>query len=78
LSWRKTGLTLAFEALRLLQREARARPAANWRLVAGPAVAAALRGPAATALRALEARLGRSIVVTEAGSDAPAFDIVAV
>src|SRR6202040_1112832 len=29
----KSSLALAFEALRLLQREARARPAANWRLV---------------------------------------------
>ena len=56
-------LALAFEALRLVQREARADPAADWRLVVSPAVEAALRGAAAAALRALEARLGREIAI---------------
>src|SRR6202030_3620484 len=44
-----SAVTLALAALRRLQREARARPAENWRLTAGSAVAAALRGAAATA-----------------------------
>ena len=74
----KSGAALAFEALRLLQREARARPAANWRLVVAPAVEAALRGPAAAGLRVLESRLGRHIaLVTEPGRKKAAFDIVA-
>lgn len=74
---RKSASALAFEALRALYREARARPAANWRLVAAPAVEAALRGPAATALAALEARLGRPIVLAAApGREARPFDIV--
>jgi ribonuclease G len=72
----KSPLALAFEALRALYREARARPAANWRLAVAPAVAAALRGPAAGALRALETRLGRSISISaEPGRDAHPFDI---
>ena len=72
----KSSAALAFEALRLLQREARARPAANWRLVVAPAVETALRGPAAAGLRALETRLGRDIVITgEPGRDPAAFDI---
>lgn len=74
---RKTSATLAFEALRGLAREARARPAADWRLVAAPEVAAALRGPAAAGLRALEVRLSRSIAIVVAPGNAPeAFDIV--
>jgi Ribonuclease G/E len=62
-SARKSATALGFEALRALYREARARPAANWRLAVTPAIEAALRGPAAEALRALETRLGRSIAV---------------
>jgi ribonuclease G len=74
---RKSATALAFEALRLLAREARARPAANWRLLVAPAVEAALRGPAAAALRSLEQRLGRTIAVAvDLGLTAP-FDIVA-
>ena len=73
----KSSIALAFEALRLIQREARAQPAANWRLVVSPAVGAALRGPAAAALQALEARLGREIVVTiEPNRERAVFDIV--
>ena len=73
----KSSLALAFEALRLVQREARARPAANWQLVVSPAVEAALHGPARAGLRALETRLGRQIVVkAEPNRERAAFDIV--
>jgi Ribonuclease G/E len=75
----KNVVTLAFEALRALHREARARPAANWRLAASPAVAAALHGPAAQGLRALEIRLGRRVAVAvEPRSDAHPFDIAPI
>ena len=59
----KQPIALAHEALRRVQREARANPAANWRLNVAPAVAAALRGPAAAALAALEAGLGRHVAI---------------
>jgi ribonuclease G len=62
--------TAAFAALRAIQREARARPAAAWRLTVSAAVAAALRGPAAAAFAALEAKLARTIEIATAG-DAP-------
>jgi Ribonuclease G/E len=75
----QSAVTLAFEALRALYREARARPAANWRLAVSPAVAAALRGPAAGGLSALEMRLGRSIAIDLAAErDADPFDIQTV
>ena len=75
-STRKSAIALGFEALRALAREARADPAANWRLVVAPAVAAALSGPAAAALRALETRLGRKVaVVVGGGGDISPFDI---
>jgi ribonuclease G len=70
----KAPSTLAYEALRRLLREARANPAANWRLSAAPAVAAALRGPAAAALRGLETRLSRRIAIAVAPG-AEGFDI---
>jgi ribonuclease G len=74
---RKTAAAAAFEALRRVQREARARPAARWRLVVSPAVEAALRGAAAAGLRALEARLARPVaIVAEPGRNHAAFDIV--
>lgn len=73
----KSHVALAFEALRLLQREARANPAADWRLVVTPAFDTALRGPAADGLRALETRLGRQIAITvEPDRAREAFDIV--
>jgi Ribonuclease G/E len=73
----KQALTLAYEALRRVQREARANPAARWRLTAAPTVEAALRGPAAAALKALETRLGREIAIAAApGRDG--FDIQAI
>jgi Ribonuclease G/E len=74
---RKGATALAFEALRVLAREARARPAANWRLLVTPSVEAALRGPAAPGLRSLEQRLGRTVTIAvDLGMAAP-FDIVA-
>jgi ribonuclease G len=75
---RKSATALAFEALRALYREARAQPAASWRLTVAPAVATALHGPAAAALRDLETRLAREIAVrVAAGDEPPAFDIAA-
>lgn len=75
----KNAVALAFEALRALYREARAQPAANWRLSVSPAVAAALHGPAAAGLRALEIRLGRRVALAvEPRSDAHPFDIAPV
>ena len=64
------ALSFAFAALKALLREARANPAGQWRLMASAPVAAALRGPAAAALAALEGRLGRAIELADAG-DAP-------
>jgi len=73
----KSSVALAFEVLRLVQREARARPAANWRLVVSPVIEAALRGAAMAGLRALESRLGREMVITiEPNRERAAFDIV--
>jgi Ribonuclease G/E len=72
----KSAVALAFEALRAVYREARASPAANWRLAVSPGVALALRGPAAGGLRALETRLGRTVeLAVEPGRDVSPFDI---
>jgi ribonuclease G len=71
--------TLAFEALRLLAREARTNPAANWQLLARADVAArlALAPALASALRSLEERLGRKIaVVMRPENQNRPFDIV--
>lgn len=74
---RRSAASLAFECLRRVADEARARPAASWRLIVAPAVAAALRGPAAAGCKALEARLGRPLAIeTAAEGEARAFDIV--
>lgn len=70
----KHPVALAHEALRRLAREARANPAANWRLAVPHAVEAALKGPAATALKTLETRLGRRIAIDTAPAGA-GFDI---
>lgn len=74
---RKRPLSLAYEALRAVQREARARPEASLRLIAAPAVVTALAGPAGEALSALETRLGRRIAIVES-ADIRDFDIAAV
>ncbi|MGE5268747.1 MAG: ribonuclease E/G [Thiohalocapsa sp.] len=73
---RKNAAALAYEALRLLHREARARPAANWTLLVAPALMMVLQGPAASALHGLETRLGRAIRVEIMAEPGPApFDI---
>ncbi len=59
----KTALTTAFEALRALRRQVLAQPGRRWRLIVSTAVAAALGGDAAQALRGLEGRLGHGIAV---------------
>ena len=73
----KNSVALAFEALRLIQREARAQPGANWQLVVSPSIETALRGPAAAGLHALETRLRRQILIAvEPNRERTAFDIV--
>jgi ribonuclease G len=70
----KLPITLAFEMLRAVHREARANPASAWLVRVSPDIKPALLGPAAAALRGLEARLGRDLLIeTEQGSDG--FDI---
>jgi ribonuclease G len=61
----KTAVTVAFEALHALRREARAQPGGSWRLCVAPEVAAALAGRAARALRDLEQRFGRPVAIVE-------------
>ncbi|MBV8889697.1 MAG: ribonuclease E/G [Alphaproteobacteria bacterium] len=75
----KTAATIAFESLRALWREARQTPSANWRLLVSPVAAAALRGPAAAALRGLEGRLGRAVAISaEPGRPRDNFEIIPV
>ena len=64
----KTAVTVAHDVLRALRREARAQPGRKWRLTVAPDVAAALAGPTANALRALEERFGREIMVASDSS----------
>jgi Ribonuclease G/E len=71
---RRQPLALAHKALRTLQREARARPAANWTLRVSPPIAAALLGAANAALCELETRLGRRIEIVDIAGE-PDFDI---
>jgi ribonuclease G len=59
----KTAVTVAHEALRRLRREDRAQPGHHWRLSVAPDVAAALAGAAASAVRALEQRSGRTTTI---------------
>ena len=62
---RKTALTLALDALRMVAREAAARPGKGFALAAHPDIAAVLDEGAGQAARHwLEARLGRRLVVT--------------
>lgn len=60
---RKDAVTLAYQGLRALAREARARPGGAPGLAAGPAVISALQGPAAAARKNLETRLGAAITL---------------
>ncbi|MBV8736128.1 MAG: ribonuclease E/G [Alphaproteobacteria bacterium] len=72
----KTAATVAYEALRAVRRAARAEPGHAWRLSVAPEIAAALAGEAAAALREVEQRLGRSlIIVTDLGRDHDRFQI---
>jgi ribonuclease G len=59
----KTVIAAAYDALRALRREARAQPGRRWRLTVAPDVAAAFVGASSDALRALEERFGREIIV---------------
>jgi ribonuclease G len=59
----KTVIAAAYDALRALRREARAQPGRRWRLTVAPDVAAAFAGAADKALRALEDRWGRKVVI---------------
>jgi ribonuclease G len=78
-AWIKTPLTVAYEALRALAREERARPGRHWRLVVASEVAAALSGEAADALAGLERRLARPIAVAaEPGHAREHFEILPV
>lgn len=73
----KQPIALAHEALRRVFREARANPAATWRVSTSPEVETALRGEAAAALRALETRLGRRVAIAVvAGIEG--FDIASI
>lgn len=72
--WSRDPAALAFE---LLRRVAALPPTARPRLLLAPEVAAALQGPAAAALAAVEARRGVSLAVKiEAGRATDAAEIV--
>jgi ribonuclease G len=72
----KTAITVGHQALRALQREARAQPGRSWRLIVAPDVAAALGGSGANAVRMLEQRFGRRIAIeTDPGLDRARFQI---
>lgn len=75
----KTAVTVAHEVLRALRREARAQPGRQWRLIAAPEVAAALRGAAAPAVQLAEQRFARNIAIeAEPGRDRERFEIAPV
>ncbi len=75
----KTAITVGYELLRAVRREARAQPGRTWRLIVAPDVAAALGGGAANALRVLEQRFGRRIAIeTDPGLDRDRFQIAPV
>jgi ribonuclease G len=59
----KTVTAAAYDALCALRREARAQPGRRWRLTVAPDVASTFSGAAGDALRALEERFGREIMV---------------
>ncbi len=67
----KTPATAAFDALRAVRREARARPTVAFAVRAAPSVIAAFEGAAAAARAGLEARLGRTLVLRSDATVAP-------
>lgn len=72
----KTPVTVAHEALHALRRAARMQPGHRWRLTLAPDVATALAEGAADAVRRLEQRFGREIVITtDPGCDRARFQI---
>ena len=75
----RSAETVAFEALRRVLAEARARPGKPLRLTAAPAVVEVLRGRAGAALGEVEERLGRSIELDADGKlGRGEFDVAAV
>jgi len=75
----KTAVTIAYEVLRALRREARAQPGRQWRLVVAPEVAATLSGSAASAVRRAEERFARKIAIEgEQGCERERFEILAL
>jgi len=73
----KTALTVALEALAMVERRVAAEPAAAPELRLHPAVAAILAAEAAPAVQALESRIGRKIpVLAEPGRARDTVDIV--
>jgi ribonuclease G len=72
----KTAITMAYEVLRALRREARAQPGRRWRLIVAPSVAASLTSEAVLALQETERRFARKIVIeADSGLDGERFQI---
>ena len=74
----RTPLTVALEALRVLQRESRAAPGNRFGLRVHPEIAACLDRDAADARRELEARLGYPIMVDAEPGARDSFALVPV
>jgi ribonuclease G len=73
----KTAITMAYEVLRALRREARAQPGRRWRLIVAPNVAATLTSEAVLAVQETERRFARKIVIeADSGLDGERFQIV--
>lgn len=72
-------LTVAYEILRVVPREARAEPGARFLVRAAPQVVGALNGPARAALEDVESRLGRPLELEPDGALAPdVYEIAAI
>lgn len=65
----KTAITIAYEALRALRREARTQPGRRWRIIVAPDVAAVLAGSAAEAMRETERRFVRELLIEAAPTE---------
>jgi ribonuclease G len=75
----KSAVTVAHEALHALRHEAQTQPGRHWSLTVNPDVAAALAGGVKAALRGLEQRFGREIVIeADPGLDRVRFQIAPV